>query len=229
MADAGGRLGLEQVRDNVVKNSSTAASSNDGEFDTSTTTDAPCSASASPSPVMVLTPVLGAAASGSWPCSRSRSTTFAPSRPVPPMTTIFIVLTTFVMSRSPGAPVGDLDRPRRRTATPAPIAPPRTQPSRHHRPDSTRHRSHGCPVSISPTERRDSLPEPAWTPNSASAARAARGFGVPAPSRFGVCAQVPLGHGTSRLHSFGERCDGGSWRVHVCVTATWHGVVSDGP
>ncbi|MBB5781322.1 hypothetical protein [Nonomuraea jabiensis] len=52
----------ERERDaRLTKNSSTAARSNDGEFDTSTTTCAP----ASPSPVSVLTPVFGAAATAS--------------------------------------------------------------------------------------------------------------------------------------------------------------------
>ena len=45
----------------VWKKSIAAASSKDGELDTSTTTSAPANASASPSPVSVLTPVLGEA------------------------------------------------------------------------------------------------------------------------------------------------------------------------
>ena len=49
----------------VSKNSSTAASSNDGEFDTSTTTSAPARASVRPSPVRVLTPVPGDAGTAS--------------------------------------------------------------------------------------------------------------------------------------------------------------------
>jgi hypothetical protein len=49
----------------VSKKSSTAASSNEGELDTSTTTWAPARASARPSPVSVLTPVFGAAATAS--------------------------------------------------------------------------------------------------------------------------------------------------------------------
>ncbi|MCM0675660.1 hypothetical protein NCC78_13315 [Micromonospora phytophila] len=67
----------------------TAVSSHAGAFDTSTTTDAPTNASARPSPVRVLTPVFGAAATASWPCSPSFATTFDPIRPVPPITTIF--------------------------------------------------------------------------------------------------------------------------------------------
>src|SRR5919109_2350851 len=74
----------------VWKNSSTSASSKDGELDTSTTTSAPSSASASPSPVSVLTPVLRSAATASCPCSRSVSTILEPTRPWPPMTTIFM-------------------------------------------------------------------------------------------------------------------------------------------
>src|SRR5262245_12887704 len=46
----------------VLKNSITGASANDGEFDTSTTTDAPSRTSASPSPVRVFTPEEGDAA-----------------------------------------------------------------------------------------------------------------------------------------------------------------------
>jgi hypothetical protein len=53
MSDAGGRFRVEELRVEVSKNSSTAASSNDGEFDTSTTTAAPKKASARPSPVSV--------------------------------------------------------------------------------------------------------------------------------------------------------------------------------
>src|SRR3954470_9214529 len=68
----------------------TAASSNDGEFATSITTDAPATASGSPSPVSELTPVFGAAATTSWPCSERVATTFAPISPVPPTTTIFM-------------------------------------------------------------------------------------------------------------------------------------------
>ena len=73
----------------VRKNSSTASSANDGEFDTSTTTAAPSSTSASPSPVSVFTPVFGAAGTASWPCSPSLATSFDPISPVPPITTTF--------------------------------------------------------------------------------------------------------------------------------------------
>src|SRR5258705_9182290 len=68
----------------------TAASSKDGELETSTTTWAPLSTSANPSPVRVLTPVLGAAATASCPLALSFAMSFDPIRPVPPITTIFI-------------------------------------------------------------------------------------------------------------------------------------------
>src|SRR5512147_1192788 len=41
---------------------------------------------------MVLTPVLGEAATTSWPPWRRMATVFEPMRPVPPMTTIFIII-----------------------------------------------------------------------------------------------------------------------------------------
>jgi hypothetical protein len=40
---------------------------------------------------MVLTPVFGEAATTSWPLWRRMATVFEPIRPVPPMTTIFMV------------------------------------------------------------------------------------------------------------------------------------------
>ena len=61
-ASAGRRL-----RPEVSKNSSTALSSNEGELVRSITTSAPATASLTPSPVIVLTPVLGEAATTSWP------------------------------------------------------------------------------------------------------------------------------------------------------------------
>src|SRR6202042_1319932 len=88
----------------VVKKSRAAFSSKDGEFDTSTTTEAPFSASASPSPVSVLTPELGDAASAACPCLQSFLTSFDPMRPLPPITTIFIIAPSierrFLMCRS---------------------------------------------------------------------------------------------------------------------------------
>ncbi len=66
-------------------------SSNDGELARSITTCAPATASLTPSPVMVLTPLLGEAATTSWPPWRRMATVFEPIRPVPPMTTIFMV------------------------------------------------------------------------------------------------------------------------------------------
>jgi len=75
----------------LVKNSIDGASSNDGEFETSATTDAPTSTSDKPSPVTAFTPVDGAAATASCPCSVKVCTTFDPIRPVPPITTIFML------------------------------------------------------------------------------------------------------------------------------------------
>ena len=66
-----------------------------GEFDTSTTTEAPFSTSASPSPVRVLTPELGDAATTSCPCLRSLLTSFDPMSPLPPITTVFIIVLSF--------------------------------------------------------------------------------------------------------------------------------------
>src|SRR3989449_10920515 len=85
-ASAARRLGRE-----VWKNSSTALSSNEGELARSITTCVPAMASLRPWPVMVLTPVLGEAATTSWPPWRRMATVFEPIRPVPPMTTIFIL------------------------------------------------------------------------------------------------------------------------------------------
>src|SRR5215471_15841913 len=47
-------------------------------------------ASLRPLPVMVLTPVLGEAATTSWPPWRRMGAVFEPIRPVPPMMTTFI-------------------------------------------------------------------------------------------------------------------------------------------
>src|SRR5262249_4479768 len=71
--------------------SSTALSSNEGELARSITTWAPAMVSLSPSPVMVLTPLLGEAATISWSPWRRIAMVFEPIRPVPPITTIFIV------------------------------------------------------------------------------------------------------------------------------------------
>ena len=79
------------LRPAVVKKVMTASSAKFGEFARSMTTCAPATASASPSPVMVLTPVLGDAATTSWPFWRRFDTTLLPMRPVPPMTTIFMM------------------------------------------------------------------------------------------------------------------------------------------
>src|SRR6516165_5474781 len=63
-----------RLRPEVWKNSSTALSSKEGELARSITTCAPARASLSPSPVMVLTPVLGDAATTSWPPPRRMAT-----------------------------------------------------------------------------------------------------------------------------------------------------------
>src|SRR5262244_1067715 len=80
-----------RLRPEVSKNSSTALSSNEGELARSITTCVPAMASLRPSPVMVLTPVLGEAAKTSWPPCRRMATVFEPIKPVPPITTIFMV------------------------------------------------------------------------------------------------------------------------------------------
>jgi hypothetical protein len=79
------------LRVDLSKNSITAASAQEGEFDTSTTTFAPVSASASPSPVRALTPEDGEAETASWPCCRRIGTSFLPMSPLPPITTIFML------------------------------------------------------------------------------------------------------------------------------------------
>ena len=48
---------------------------------------------------MLLTPVLGEAATTSWPPWRSMATVFEPMRPVPPITTIFMVYPPLSMNR----------------------------------------------------------------------------------------------------------------------------------
>src|SRR3954464_2997672 len=80
-----------RLRPEVSKNSSTALFSNEGEFARSTTTCAPATASLSPSPVTALMPPLGDAATTSWPPWRRMATAFEPIRPVPPITTTFML------------------------------------------------------------------------------------------------------------------------------------------
>src|SRR3979490_1513301 len=80
-----------RLRPEVSKNSSTALSSNEGEVARSTAPCAPAMASLTPSPVMVLMPLWGEAATTSWPPWRRMATVFEPIRPVPPITTIFMV------------------------------------------------------------------------------------------------------------------------------------------
>src|SRR5436853_5077936 len=93
-----------RLRPEVWKNSSTALSSNEGELARSITTCVLAMASLRPLPVMVLTPVLGEAATTSWPPWRRMGTVFEPIRPVPPITTIFIAN---LLVRSPQAGVCD--------------------------------------------------------------------------------------------------------------------------
>ena len=59
---------------------------------------------------MVLTPLLGEAAMASWPRWRRMATVFEPIRPVQPMTTIFMGLTSVV---DDGSPQMDLNEPPR--------------------------------------------------------------------------------------------------------------------
>jgi hypothetical protein len=79
-----------RLRVDLSKNSITASSAHEGEFDTSTTTWASANVSASPSPVRVLTPDDGDADTASWPRSFSSGISFFPISPLPPMTTIFM-------------------------------------------------------------------------------------------------------------------------------------------
>src|SRR5215471_12473373 len=95
----------KRLRLEVWKNSSTALSSNEGELARSITTCAPATASLTPSPVMVLTPLLGDAATTSWPPRRRMATVFEPIRPVPPMMTIFMVYPPCRRLRAPCATV----------------------------------------------------------------------------------------------------------------------------
>src|SRR5262249_43897519 len=67
----------------------------------SITTCVPAMASLRPSPVMVLTPVLGEAATTSWACWRRMGMVFEPIKPEPPITTIFIA-NHLVRSPQPG-------------------------------------------------------------------------------------------------------------------------------
>src|SRR6266581_8060581 len=90
-----------RLRPEVSKNSSTALSSNEGELARSITTCAPATAPLRPSPVMLLTPLLGEAATTSWPPWRRMAAVFEPIRPVPPMTTIFMVYLPLSMTGDP--------------------------------------------------------------------------------------------------------------------------------
>src|SRR5215218_7479957 len=84
------RSAASWLRVEVVKNSRTASSSQTGALETSTTTSAPAITSARPSPLIVSTPVAGEAGTASCPWAISRVTTLLPTRPLPPITTIFM-------------------------------------------------------------------------------------------------------------------------------------------
>src|SRR4029453_7110353 len=75
--------------------------------------------SARPSPVMVSTPVAGEAGTASCPCATSRLTTLLPTRPLPPITTIF-------MKFPPVVDDDVKDRPNARRPHPSetPVGPP---------------------------------------------------------------------------------------------------------
>ena len=112
------RSAASRLRVEVVKNARTASSSQAGALETSTTTSAPAITSARPSPLMVSTPVAGDAGTASCPCAASRRTTLLPTRPLPPMTTIFMVFPPVVFdaaddrrSARARASVGDPSRP----------------------------------------------------------------------------------------------------------------------
>src|SRR6516225_2332230 len=81
-----------RLRPAVSKNSSTALSSNEGEFSRSITTCAPARASLSPSPVMVLTPLSGEAATTSWPRWRRMATVFMVALPCRRLETLKTIL-----------------------------------------------------------------------------------------------------------------------------------------
>src|SRR5882672_182961 len=117
-----------RLRPEVSKNSNTALASNEGELARSITTCVPAMAPLRPSPVMVLTPVLGEAATTSWPPWRRMATVLEPIRPVPPITTIFIAN---LLVRSPQAGVCDgcaASRRSERTDKPSSVTSPPHEP-----------------------------------------------------------------------------------------------------
>jgi hypothetical protein len=92
-----------RLRPEVSKSSITALSSSESELARSITTVVSTMASLSPSPVMVLTPLWGEAATTLWPSWRRTTTVFDPIRPVPPITTIFM-LDPFLLDKSRSIP-----------------------------------------------------------------------------------------------------------------------------
>ena len=79
-----------RLRVTAPKNARDAASDIVCVEDTSITTSTPASASARPTPVTRSTPVDRVSTTGSWPVSRTTSTTWRPTVPVPPATAIFM-------------------------------------------------------------------------------------------------------------------------------------------
>src|ERR1700730_1153846 len=100
----GAASGARMLRPEGAQNSTNALASNEGELARQITTCVPDMAPLRPSPVMVLTPVLGEAATTSWPPWRRMATVLEPIRPVPPITTISIAN---LLVRSPQAGVCD--------------------------------------------------------------------------------------------------------------------------
>src|SRR5206468_12704292 len=83
------------------KNSRTALCPHEGQLAGAITTCVPGRAALRPSPVMQLTPEFGEAETTSGPRWRRMGTVFEPSRPVPPMTTIFMVYPPLSMTGDP--------------------------------------------------------------------------------------------------------------------------------
>src|SRR5262245_54354470 len=105
------------LRVDVSKNSITALSSNEGEFDTSTTTSAPATASASPSPGGGVAPRSGAPGPRPVPLPGEAGTGFEPVRPGPPKTTNFIVTSPSCWEGGDPARTYGSPRPRRLTSS----------------------------------------------------------------------------------------------------------------
>ena len=85
----------------VVWKNASEASSKVGEFVRLATTSAPFSASGRPRPLSRSTPVDGDCGTASCPLAFRILTTCDPMSPVPPMTAIFISLTSFARDSDP--------------------------------------------------------------------------------------------------------------------------------